>query len=454
MSVLLSTLLLALQSGPQPIFADGQANPDAQGVWRSADYGWIIEIGEDELVRWQDTTAGCYRTPEAPTARLMGQIEYRLFTREGDTIGLQYLDGDSNTRFERLPELPATCGAEDFDTPQGVFEVFASTMQAHYAFFTERGIDWPARVEAARPLVSDDISDAELFDVLAGLMDGLSDSHTKLTALIDGEERLVQDGLGITLPRIRATTGEQPWLIGLVDQLLEDGILLGSEFIANDRIITGRVDTGDNRRVGYVLIFTMGGFTEEFEPGSREWADAERRIFAGVMNSAMERFTGYDAVIVDLSNNRGGYDAIARAVASHFTAEPFLAYSQHSGTNPDAAEAHWIDPADQIFTGPVGVLTSDVTVSGGEIATLSLRQLPNILHAGMTTRGAFSTPLAKPLPNGWYLELSNEVFAAPDGTVFEETGIASELELDVYPAEAPVTGHAVAIRQLADTLTR
>jgi len=453
-SFLLPALVLALQTGPQPIFTDGHTATDAQGVWRSADYGWIIEIEEDTLTRWQDTPAGCYRTPDAPTARLMGQIEYRLFTREGDTIGLQYLDGDSNTRFERLPHLPERCGAEDLDTPSGVFEVFASAMQAHYAFFDQRGIDWPARVEAARPLVRSDMSDAELFDVLAELMNGLSDSHTKLTALIDGEERLVQDGLGTTLPRMRETTGEQPWLIGLVDQLLEGGVLAEPEFVGNGRIITGRVDTGDDRRIGYVLIFTMGGFTEEFEPGSLAWADAERRIFAEIMNTAMERFAGYDAVIVDLSNNRGGYDAIARAVASHFTAEPFLAYTQHPGTNPDAAEAHLIEPADHVFTGPVGVLTSDVTVSGGEIATLSLRQLPNVLHAGMTTRGAFSTPLAKPLPNGWYLELSNEAFAAPDGTVYEETGITPDLELDVYPADAPIAGHANAVRQLADVLTR
>ena len=152
MSFLLPALVLALQTGPQPIFTDGHTATDAQGVWRSADYGWIIEIEEDTLTRWQDTPAGCYRTPDAPTARLMGQIEYRLFTREGDTIGLQYLDGDSNTRFERLPHLPERCGAEDLDTPSGVFEVFASAMQAHYAFFDQRGIDWPARVEAARPL--------------------------------------------------------------------------------------------------------------------------------------------------------------------------------------------------------------------------------------------------------------------------------------------------------------
>ena len=133
MPFLLPALFLALQTGPQPIFTDGQADPAARGVWRSADYGWIIEIEEDTLTRWQDTLAGCYRTPDAPTARLMGQIEYRLFTREGDAIGLQYLDGDSNTRFERLPHLPERCGAEDLDTPSGVFEVFASAMQAHYA---------------------------------------------------------------------------------------------------------------------------------------------------------------------------------------------------------------------------------------------------------------------------------------------------------------------------------
>ena len=73
-------------------------------------------------------------------------------------------------------------------------------------------------------------------------------------------------------------------------------------------------------------------------------------------------------------------------------------------------------------------------MSGGEIATVALRQLPNVTHYGATTRGSFSTVLSKPLPNGWVAELSNERFLAPDGVLYEETGITPDVALEVSPS--------------------
>ena len=86
------------------------------------------------------------------------------------------------------------------------------------------------------------------------------------------------------------------------------------------------------------------------------------------------------------------------------------------------------------------------------IATLALRALGNVTHAGGRTRGSFSTPLAKPLPNGWYLELSSETFADQQGRVWEATGIAPEREFEVFPADDPVAGHAHVLRELAAEL--
>ena len=173
--------------------------------------------------------------------------------------------------------------------------------------------------------------------------------------------------------------------------------------------------------------------------------------FDAALYDAFAAFQGADAVIVDLSNNRGGWDRVAKALPGRFTDAAFTGFTTVSRGSGLAPFPHLIEPADgPRFTGPVQLLTSDVTVSGGELVTLAFRQLPNVTHSGATTRGAFSTPLAKPLPNGWLLELSNEVFAAPDGAVFEETGIAPEIALEVYPAGDPVGGHWRAVMALAE----
>lgn len=185
----------------------------------------------------------------------------------------------------------------------------------------------------------------------------------------------------------------------------------------------------------------MGGFTDREDFGSDAWAEAEMAEFDRIMDEAFSVFQDADAVIIDLSNNRGGWDRIAKALPGRVTDRAYTGFTTRTRGSGLAPYPHRIEPADGArFSGPVYVLTSDVTVSGGELATLALRQNPNVIQIGKTTRGAFSTPLAKRLPNGWLLELSNEIFAAPDGTVYEETGLP-QVDIAVYPDEDPVAGH-------------
>jgi carboxyl-terminal processing protease len=394
------------------------------------------------ITRWQDTPAACYPSPAGgPT--LMGQIEYRYFTPlNSGHARFEYLPGDGHARFERLNGLPERCSTAIDTAPEAVFEVFASVFEQHYAFFDTRQVDWTAQVETARRQLTPEMTDDELFDVLSSMIEPLGDSHTKLIAQIDGERRRAQFGLGDTLPRIASTIGETPWLIGLIRQLFTQVLDDGAQHIANDRVITGTIEN----RVGYLQFLTMGGFVTEFEAGTPEWAVAELEALDSLMDDALSAFAGMDAVILDLSNNRGGYDAVCRAIAARFTDAPYLGYAVRVGDAPQPVARYVIEPDDgPRFTGPVYVLTSDVTVSCGEITTMMLRQLDHVTQVGATTRGAFSTPLAKPLPNGWYLELSNETFEDASGAAYEGRGLPPHIELHPFPEDAPVAGHVAAI---------
>ena len=46
---------------------------------------------------------------------------------------------------------------------------------------------------------------------------------------------------------------------------------------------------------------------------------------------------------------------------------------------------------------------------------------------GQDTAGMLSDNLLKPLPNGWELSLSNEIYTSCDGQVFEGRGIAPDV---------------------------
>ncbi|MFH2078318.1 MAG: S41 family peptidase [Pseudomonadota bacterium] len=453
-AILASTLLLGggLMATPlataatpsptrQPLVQDGRVVEPAQGVWRNDDYGWILRIDGDGITRWQDTPAGCYATTQdGPT--LMAQVEYRYVTVLDDgRARFEYLPSDGHTVFERLPSLPAHCGAKDLSGPVAVFDTFVAIFSRHYAFFERRGIDWPAAVAAARTGVHDGMGQAELWDVLAGLIRPLGDSHTKLIGSVDGEPRREQAGLGATLPAVRAGMGEPAWLKALVAGTLSrlDG---GGHHVGNERVVWGSLD-GD---IGYLQVFTMGGFTTAETPGTPEWAAAEIAAIHALMDEILAAFKGHRVVILDLSNNRGGYDAVTRAIVSHFIDQPQDLYTVRNHWDGAPAATYRVQPwSGQRFGGPVYVLTSDVTVSGGEITTLMLRQLPQVVHVGRTTRGSFSTPLAKPLPNGWYVELSNEIFADMEGQVYEGRGLSPDWDLQVFAPEDPVGSHARAL---------
>ncbi|WP_291842116.1 S41 family peptidase [Maricaulis sp.] len=450
-ALLATALCLAACASPDPlperqvVLNAGETLAAARGVWLSEESGWILEIDGDGITRWQDTPAGCYRTTQdGPT--LMSQVEYRYFTAMNDqSARFEYLPGDGHAVFARQPALPDECGTEDLTSPTAVFETFTGIFARHYAAFERRGVDWEAEVAAARPRVSDAMDDAALFAVLSDLIEPLGDSHTKLIADFDGARHRAQFGLGETLPMIADGMGEMPWLIGLIDQTMTDLLDPGARHIGNDRVIVGTID----QRIGYIQIFTMGGFIDTETPGTPEWAAAELAALDAMLDEALTEFADLDAVILDLSNNRGGYDAVTRAIASRFTDAGFDGYSVRTDPDGPPLIAYRIEPHDgPRYTGPTHVLTSDVTVSAGEITTMMLRQRPHVTQVGTTTRGAFSTPLAKPLPNGWYLELANEIFADGNGEIYEARGLEPEIRLDVFPADDPVAGHAAAVRAL------
>ncbi|WP_100260250.1 S41 family peptidase [Qipengyuania seohaensis] len=439
-------------AGPiQPIeTAQSETNPAIRGVWQSRGYGRVLRIDEAGVTQFE-IGASCYSpvySGEALSA--MDSVSYRYFRTlpGGDSAIFQLLSGDTNVVFDRLEALPEGCTEDPVSTPPAVADAFLDAFDRHYAFFDRRPPGHATRAARVRAAIRPDMSEAELWDALAGYMHSLSDSHTKLIGNVGGERRRVQDGQGTTLPRMRAAEGgETAWLVGLIDTTMEK---LGdtAQHTGNDRVVWGLIDG----RIGYIQIFQMGGFTDRKDFGTEAWAAAEMNEFDRIMDEAMTAFAEreIESVILDLSNNRGGWDKIAKAIPARFTDEPYVGFTtvtRGSGLSPFP---HMIEPeSGPRFTGPVYLLTSDVTVSGGELATLALRQNPRVIHAGGVTRGSFSTPLAKRLPNGWLLELSNEVFAAPDGRVYEESGIAPQVPLEVYPAETPVEGHWHAVEALA-----
>lgn len=420
----------------------GMVAPELNGAWRSRGYGWIVQFGPEGAQLFQTAGAACYpdprREPDPDGVLSQWRAEGQgVISLTGDPDGTRYM-------FDRLPNLPTNCIAAAAWTPDRIVAFAADTFAELYPRSAERGLDWPARRAKALASVSQTSTEFQLWTALSGLLEGLDDPHVELHGMVDGARRDLEPGESPTLTRVRSADpqgDEKAWLQAYRDGILTQVLEGRGRQTANNRIFWGRV--GD---IGYLNLVTMGAFARNTPPD-------DPRPLEVALDEAMAAFAGANAVIVDVSNNRGGYDAISQRVAARFADQPRLAYSKIGVGAKGASQPVRIEPANgQRFTGPVYLVTSDITVSAGETFTLMMKALPNVKQVGATTRGAFSDQLPKPLPNSWAVALPAELYKGPKGEDLEGRGLAPDMPLALFPENDLGGGHAKAIQALIEKI--
>jgi len=425
----------AMAQEDRPVMRNDRVVPAIQGIWRSRGYGYVVRM--DSLGPELFHVAGefCYKDPRGERDP-DGIFEY--YRQIGpSTVAFSSEPGDSRYVFDRVPSLPAACTDRTPWTQSRIAALVAAIFTDIYPSFTEFGIDWKARVaalEQQRPNITDDSS---LFEAIRNLLAGIEDAHVELHGSAAGRPVELVPGDGPTLTYVAARFGpEQQWR-QTYSREVRDTILKGQGHeVANGHVIWGRV--GD---VGYINLLTLYDYGPE--GGGRATADA-------IFDQAFAAFAGARAVIVDVSSNTGGSDAFALHVANRFADRRRLAFTK-IGVGAQGVEPQplYIEPSTRSrYLRPVYVLMSDVTVSAGEIFALSMRTLPHVVLVGGATRGAFSDAIDKPLPNGWKLNLSAEIYRDPDGRWHETKGVPPQLKRAVFPPDNLAGGHAQLVLKL------
>ncbi len=423
------------------------------GVWASNGYGVVANIDAEGFALYHVADDNCLPFTE-DDGSFFDEMQVYTLSAERNRWTVSADPEPHPYQLDRIAALPPACATPPMNTPAGNFETFAANMAAHYAFFDLHGVNWATETEAARARIRADMSDQELFEVLSHMLRNIKDGHLSISAEIGGDRRVFEANDGptqIALQQAAIAAGEEPrprvraWRTHYWQDDIAAGLLDGQGVMAANDFIQYGIVSGD---IGYIAALTVGGYAE------RDFSDplGDAAVLDTIMEDALARFEAANvkAVIVDLSIHFGGYDFIARSIAQRFAAAPVFAYTKGPA---DAARPYVtrisLAPAEgRTFTGPVYVLTSDVTVSGGELLTMSLRALPNVTHVGAPTRGALSDILGVPLPNGWTLTMSNEVYTDEVGVLWEGRGVEPEIAIDVFPADDPMNGHAAAMERL------
>ena len=422
------------------------------GSWRVPGYGYILLFERERARVFCESSSGSWEI----TGEGVFDVEDLYVVREevGDLRRLALHPLGTPRTIERLAELPKACLIETDWAPTRLFEVFAATMTEYYPFFEERSLDWHAKLAAARKSVNDEMGEKELFDAICSTLEGLGDRHVSFEAEINGEgfeyeapgplisrriDGMIEDGLGQ-----QQREAEDMRLFTLMFDSFKKGVqdrILGGQGHSRMQHYTwGRVDD----EVGYILITGMVG------DGIGTLAKQIETIHAA-FDAIITDLKGVQALVIDITVNGGGMDVVSHAIASHFADKPRLVYSKEPGGLPGLRHTIQLAPwSGARFTGPIFLVSSDMTASAAEIFQLCMKAQPHVTLVGTQSSSAFSDVVHKPLPNGWYLGMSVEAYRDPNGVCYEAVGVPRDVEIPVFEGEDLHTTHVQAIEVVLD----
>jgi C-terminal processing protease CtpA/Prc len=175
-------------------------------------------------------------------------------------------------------------------------------------------------------------------------------------------------------------------------------------------------------RLGYLWVPTFSGSGWDVE-----------------IDDALARLGEPDALIIDIRNNGGGNNDVARRIAGRFAdRERIVAYSRfRNGPGHSDLTGYYPTSVSPLgarrFNRPVYVLTSRRNFSSAEDFVLAMRAQPMVTVVGDSTGGGAGYPMVRELPNGWFFRLSEGVAYTAEREEFEETGLVP----DVFVRQAP-----------------
>jgi C-terminal processing protease CtpA/Prc len=284
------------------------------------------------------------------------------------------------------------------NTPVKNFEILWKTLDEKYSFFTYKNIDWNAVYDKYSPLVNNDMSDEELFDVCSDMLYELRDGHVNLSAPFDFTRN---------------------WQFFLNSPQNFDYNLLERNYWGEDIRRTGAFWNKEIDGVGYIYY---GSFS------------------SGVSNSDLDyilkKFENTKGIIIDVRDNGGGNPFNAFTIAERFADQRRLVYREEFKNGPghdDFASPIdvYIEPkGDFQYTKPVIVLTNRSCYSATNTFISCMMAFPHVTIMGDTSGGGGGVPSGAELPNGWYYRFSASQSFLPDGFNTEH-GLPPDVQVDM-----------------------
>lgn len=281
--------------------------------------------------------------------------------------------------------------------PVSNFEILWSTMNERYAFFEIKNIDWDSVYQVYRPMVNNNMSNTQLFDVCFEMLSTLSDGHIYLRG--DSDRR------------------QYPFLASLDQNVFNKTALYASYLTNRSQSVDGMVYR-DFEDIGYV-------FYESFTSNLTDRG----------LDEVFDKFKDKKGLIIDLRNNSGGNPDNAFKLAERLVPESREVIHSKVKIGPgrtdfSATEIFKVVPKPIGFNGPIIILTSSVTFSAANLFVAIMRNYENVTLLGRRSGGGGGIPAVYELPNGWTFSYSASLITMPNGYVIER-GFAPDFLIQI-----------------------
>jgi carboxyl-terminal processing protease len=158
------------------------------------------------------------------------------------------------------------------------------------------------------------------------------------------------------------------------------------------------------------------------------------------IDTAVDRQRNAHGIIIDLRGNPGGAGVMAMGVAGHFldTARTLGSMNTRANRLQFNINPRRVNTAGQRvvpFSGPVAILTDELSGSTSEIFAGGLQSLGRVRVFGVATMGAVLPAAMDRLPNGDVLYHAIADFVTPDGTVLEGRGVIPDERIELRRAD-------------------
>jgi hypothetical protein len=419
-----------------------------KGVWERVGYSELIEIGDDEARFYDLTTISLILREAMPIDafdQLMGEVKADIHAREIVALPSGMITSYKLKKLSGLPKRYISGKAGDVKDPVINFDVLWHIFHENYVFFELRKIDWYEQYRHFRPKVFEDMPEKKFFRVCESLIQSLGDGHVSLRTpyskgFLEDTEELekfykefkTQDKYDNFMEYLLVE------VLGNYRKMVAKKYLQGKvKTFANDKLIWGMMK--DN--IGYIEIAGMAGYSGAFDLSKLA---IEVQVAGEGIDKILKDLKHANAIIIDIRTNGGGLDSISMEIANRFADQKRLAFTKKARLGDGFTETLNLEvcPEGEFqYTGPVVLLTGPLSMSAAEIFTMCMMALPHVTTMGGSTKGILSDVLGKTLPNGWRLGLSNEVYLASDGKLYENIGIPPKVKIPINMFDVYVMNH-------------